>query len=289
MNLYIHPNCEDQLQQELDRRNEELKNQLLEIIYWADNNSERSKQVAIGPSEIGQDCDQRVARTLAGMPQVNNRFDPWAGIVGTSIHSWLQTAVDNYLAGHILENVNGQTAGLRWVTETKVHANEFISGSSDLYTGDVVDYKSADADKIKVMRAKGREAIPPHYLVQGHIYGLGNVRAGRSVRDIVLVFVPRNGLIKNMYLYREPYDENIAFAAIDRLYRLVDEMNAEGLPDGGDWNVIARNPSGDCWYCPFYVERSAETGADALGCSGNSKTSEERRTKEIEKFSKGLI
>ena len=287
MGLGIHPNCEDVLQRELERRNEELKNQLLEIIRWADDNSERSKQIAIGPSEIGHDCDQRVARILAGMPQVNNRFDPWAGIVGTSIHSWLQMAVDNYLAEHII--TIGGVNGPRWVTETRVSANEFISGSSDLYTGDVVDYKSSTADKIKVMRTKGREVIAPHYIVQGHIYGLGNIRAGRKVRDIVLVFVPRDGLIKNMYLYREPYDENIAFAAIDRLYRLVDELNAAGLPDGGDWNKIARNPSGDCWYCPFYVERSAEEGADALGCPGNSKTGEERRAAEIEKFGKGLI
>ncbi len=287
MNLSIHPNCEFQEEQELERRNDELRNQLLEIIHWADENSERSKQLAIGPSEIGLDCDQRVARILAGMPQINNRFDPWAGIVGTSIHSWMKEAVDKYLDQHIIP-INGDL-DRRWLTETRVHANEFISGSSDLYNGDVVDYKSAAAEKIKLMWKKGREAIAPHYLVQGHIYGLGNKRAGRPVRDIVLVFVPRNGLIKDMYLYREPYNEQIALDAINRLYRLADEMTAAGLPESGDWNAIARTPSGDCWYCPFYVERSAEEGPDAVGCPGNSKTGEERREKEIAKFTDGLI
>jgi hypothetical protein len=287
MNLFVHPNCEDQLGQEMERRNEELKSQLLEIIHWADSNSDRSQQLAIGPSEIGLDCDQRVARILAGMPQTNGRFDPWAGIVGTSIHAWLRTAVDNYLAEHVADAFHRD--GIQWLTETRVHPNEFISGSSDLYTGDVVDYKSAASDKIKLMRNKGREAIQPQYLVQGHIYGLGNVRAGRPVRDIVLVFVPRNGLIKDMYIYREPYDENIAFAAIDRLYRLVDELTAAGLPDNGDWDAIKRNPSQDCWYCSFYVERSAEEGPDAVGCPGNSKTGEERREREIKKFTEGLM
>jgi len=287
MNMFIHPICLDARSRELEERNEELKRQLLEIIYWADRNSERSRQLAIGPSEIGLDCDQRVARIIAGMPQINDRFDPWAGIVGTSIHSWLRMAVDNYLAEHIVPigDVNGPT----WITEAKVHADEFISGSSDLYTGDVVDYKSAASDKIKAMRTKGREAIPAQYLVQGHIYGLGNKRAGRTVRDIVLVFVPRNGLIKDMYLYREPYSENIAFAAIDRIYRLVDDLNAADLPDSEDWGNISRNPSGDCWYCPFYVERPAEMGPDAIGCPGNSKSLEERTVKSIEKFTEGLV
>src|SRR6185369_9665685 len=102
--LLVHPLCADQHERELKERNEELKAQLLEIITWADQNSTRSQQLAIGPSEIGNTCDQRIARTLAALPQVNFRFDPWAGIVGTSIHSWIQKAVDRYLEHHILEN-----------------------------------------------------------------------------------------------------------------------------------------------------------------------------------------
>jgi len=280
MDLHIHPHCADAYEEELERRNQELRTTLLEIITWADDNAPRSKQVAIGPSEVGLDCDQRVARILAGMPQVNKRFDPWAGIVGTAIHSWLQQAVDRYLD-------DGYTKLDHWLTETRVTPAEFLSGSSDLYNGDVVDYKSAASEKIREMRTKGISAIQPHYRVQGHIYGLGQENAGRKVRDIVLVFVPRNGLIKDMFLWREPYDVNVALKAIDRVYRLVDELTAAGLPDGGDWNAIARNPTGDCWYCPFH--NTNLQFPDCTGCPGESKTLEEKQAKADERFNKGIF
>jgi hypothetical protein len=283
MGLQVHPLCADHHEQEIKERNEELRAQLLEIITWADRNSARSQQLAIGPSEIGNTCDQRMARTLAAMPQVNFRFDPWAGIVGTSIHSWMQKAVDRYLEHHILENVNGQTAGLRWVTETRVHADDVISGSSDLYTGDVVDYKSAAADKIKKMSLGDISLIPMHYRVQGHIYGLGNVRAGRKVRDIVLVFLPRNGLITNMFIHREPYDELIAFKALDRMYAIVDQMNELQLPErAANWPQISKEPGPGCWYCPFFKPGTKDDLPDATGCPGNTdaKTNMEKSLKE---------
>jgi hypothetical protein len=265
----------------LEKRSEELKAQLMEIIDWADRNSARSQQIAIGPSEIGQECDQRVARVLAGMPQINERFDPWAGIVGTAIHLWMQNAVGQYmLTGNVKD----------WLTEVRVHADDLISGSSDLYAnGDVVDYKSSSIEKIKLMRTKGTEAIPPHYRVQGQIYGLGQDRAGRTVRDIVLVFMPRNGLIKDMYIWREPYDPEVGLAALDRMYRLADELIAADLPDSGRWSAIRMMPSNDCWYCPFYVDRAIEDGPDVIGCPGNNKTGEERLAKTMSSFLDGLI
>lgn len=280
-----HPHCKHQLERQMEERNEELKSQLLEIINWADRNSDRSQQLAIGPSEIGTSCDQRLARTLAAMPQVNFRFDPWAGIVGTGIHSWMENAVKRYLQHHALENLNGQTAGLRWFTETRVHADELISGSSDLYTGDVVDYKSAAADKIKKMALGDISLIPDQYRIQGHIYGLGNRRAGRQVRDIVLVFLPRNGLIKNMFIHREPYNEVTAFKALDRMYAIVDQMNELQLPERSiNWPEIPLDAGPGCWYCPFFKPGTEGDKPDGTGCPGNTtaETNMEKSLKEWE-------
>jgi hypothetical protein len=287
MNLLIHPACADQQERQLQERNDELKAQLLEIIHWADRNSPRSKQLAIGPSEIGQECDQRVARILAGMPQVNFRFDPWAGIVGTAIHSWMKDAVDRYLEVHIVPR--GDLNGPSWMTETRVHADDVISGNSDLFTGDVVDYKSAPSDKIKKMREGDTSLISTDRRIQGHIYGLGNVRAGRKVRDIVLVFLPRNGLIKDMYLHREPYDEVIAFKALDRMYKLVDELNAAELPEKPEnWSRIAVSPGSGCWYCPFFKAGVAGDKPSQFGCPGNSGTAEQNMEKSLKEWN-GLI
>lgn len=280
-----HPGCIGKHEKMMTERNEELKSQLLEIITWTDRNSPRSQQLAIGPSEIGQECDQRVARTLAGMPQVNFRFDPWAGIVGTAIHSWMENATNRFFEA----NPSLDWPGPRWVTETRVHADDVISGKSDLYTGDVVDLKSAASDKIKKMREGDTSLIPMQYRIQGHIYGLGNVRASRKVRDIVLVFLPRNGLIKDMYLHREPYDEVIAFQALDRMYRLIDELNAAELPEKAEnWSRIPMSPGSGCWYCPFFVSRNAEQGPDATGCPGNSGTASELADKSLKEW-EGLL
>lgn len=290
-----HPSCIGKHEKMMIERNEELKSQLLEIITWADRNSPRSQQLAIGPSEIGQECDQRVARTLAGMPQVNFRFDPWAGIVGTGIHSWMENAVKRYLASLDADTLRDSPLNL-WITENRVAADDVISGSSDLFVaidnlggGDVVDYKSAASDKIKKMREGDTSLIPMQYRIQGHIYGLGNVRAGRKVRDIVLVFLPRNGLIKDMHLHREPYDEVIAFQALDRMYRLIDELNAAGLPEKPEnWSRIPMTAGSGCWYCPFFVSRNAEQGPDATGCPGNSGTASELADKSLKEW-EGLL
>lgn len=55
-----------------------LKRQLIGIIKWADRNSARSLQKSIGPSEMGDPCDHRVGYRVAEVPEVNDKFDPWA-------------------------------------------------------------------------------------------------------------------------------------------------------------------------------------------------------------------
>jgi len=135
----------------------------------------------------------------------------------------------------------------------------------------LLTHNSAAADKIKKMSLGDISLIPMSYRVQGHIYGLGNIRAGRRVRDIVLVFLPRNGLITNMFIHREPYNELIAFKALDRMYTIVDRMNELQLPErAANWPQIAKDAGPGCWYCPFFKPGTKDDLPDATGCPGNT-------------------
>jgi hypothetical protein len=235
-----------------------LRDELMGMILWADANSERSLQQAIGPSEIGHECDRRIAYRLLETKPCNNNRDPWPAIVGTAVHAWLEKAVNSYQAAH-----GGAALTFPWVTETTVQPDAIIEGHCDLYRpGLVVDWKTAGPDVIKKIR---RASAPPaSYRTQVHVYGYGHVRAGRPVDHVALVFLPRSGWLDGMYVWREPYDEAIAIAAIERVYAIGGKL-LQGLSGAN----IPATPGDHCGFCPWFrYDSVAGVGADEYGCTG---------------------
>jgi hypothetical protein len=258
-----HPSCEQVFGDPVgqDPFSAALKQELTDIILWAENNSPRSLQMAVGPSELGDPCDRRLAYRIAGIQTFNNLMDPWPAIVGTAIHSWTEESVNRYM----------NTTGTRdWLTEVGLRPDPMVKGRSDLYkisTGTVVDLKTAGTDVFRKIKKIGP---PEGYKVQVQIYGLGHVRAGRPVNNVALVFVPRAGWISDMYVWQEPYKEEVALAALARLYdlggRLI-EMDIEN--NGHRYQQIDPVPGDGCAYCPFFVRASEpDVGASQLGCPG---------------------
>jgi hypothetical protein len=98
----------------------------------------RSVQRHLGPSELGHPCDRQVVAKMAGAKVTNNVADPWAAVVGTSIHAFLAGAFDWD---------NQHNAYLRWLTEARVTPDpgpDEHPGTADLYdtfTRSVVDHK----------------------------------------------------------------------------------------------------------------------------------------------------
>lgn len=280
--IKYHIMCDPQI--EMDRRNDELKQHLTNVVLWVEEHSPRSQQVEIGPSEMGNPCDQRIARTLAGMPRTNFRIDPWPAIVGTAVHKWLERAVGVYS-----EHYPDGTPVRKWQTEVELLLDGIIPAHSDLYTHefDVVDYKTTSPDIHRKIKKDGPQ---PWYVVQGHLYGYGHRAAGRPVRDIVLAFLPRAGWLRDMYLWREPYNEQIALDAIERVYWLGNEAIRLGVLEAPvNWAQIQVTPGEHCWSCPFYVNRPAEQLPDGEGCPGTSVSGSEMEAAELKRFGKGLI
>jgi PD-(D/E)XK nuclease superfamily protein len=247
----------------------ELLAELTDVIRWTDNNSARSVQTAIGPSELGSLCDRKIAYRLANVPEANWWSDPLPAIVGTAVHHWLENAINEFSRAHFMD---------RWMTEITVQPDPMVKGHVDLYDAQlaaVIDWKTVSPTKLKAWKADGP---PEHYKDQVNLYGRGIMNAGLAVARVVLVAVPRSGWLKDMQIWVDDYRPERAQACLDRMYGIANTMIAAG--DDLAFEDIPAAPDSGCSYCPWY--RGGDRKADMSGCSGNIAASRA-------KYGKGLV
>jgi len=252
---------------------------LRNILIDFDANSARSRQVAIGPSEICVPCDRRLAYRIIGAPQHSDGRVPWAPMIGTAVHALIAEAL------HV-DNIATMGAGAqkqRWLVEERVHPDPSISGSCDAYDTDtdtVVDWKVVGPTRLDMYRRKGPG---PQYEGQIQIYGRGWQRAGLTPRWVRIVFLPRSTDFDEAYEWTAPYSRVAADAALDRLFRLMVLVKDLGLAQQPSmWGAVPASPDRACVWCPYHRRGAA---ADASGCPGDV-AADARRT---EKFTEGLI
>jgi hypothetical protein len=238
-----------------------LKFELSEIILWADRHSERSLQGPPGPSELGDPCDRKLGMKIAGLQKVNMSMDPWAAIVGTAVHKWIETAVLAFQAAGM---------GSDWLTEQTIQIDPMIQGHADLYhipsqrVVDVKTYGSTMAAKLK----KGE--VPEGYFKQLQLYGMGYENSGIPVKQVSLYFVPRAGWLSDAKIFTYPYDRSVAQAALDRMYGLAYRlMELDIVNQPQRWLEVPATPSGQgCTYCPFFRPSEMDIGPSDNGCPG---------------------
>lgn len=245
-----------------DPFNDRLKQELIEVILWAEREAPRSKQLRIGPSEVGHPCDRHLAYKLAGVEHINIAFDPWPATVGTAVHAWLERAFNAYQDEFLIPLEQ------RWFTETTLLIDDWIEGHADLYrNGTVIDWKTAGPD---VMRKVRKEGPPTHYIIQAQIYGLGFERLGLPVERVVLAFLPRSGWLGNMYVWSAPYSRELAEAALGRVLSIAQaavDMDVSNQPHR--WNQLPAMTTDMCGWCPWFNSlRTLEDGASDKGCPG---------------------
>jgi hypothetical protein len=209
--------------------------EILDELRRAMNDTPRSLQTTIGPSEYGNPCAKALIHALNGDKQPPNTH-AWKARVGTAIHSQCE-AVFN-------------TMPWRYVTETRVTIGyidgEPIIGSCDLYdtaAGIVWDYKTkADDAACKIAARKGPDA---RGRAQMHGYGRGFVGHGETLNYVGQIYLPRNGSLDNATWYAEPYDETIVIAALERATGLAQLIKAFGV----DAAIAGQTPCG-AYLCP---------------------------------------
>lgn len=231
---------------------EAIARDLDEVILWGHNQSPRSRQLMIGPSELGDACDRKLAYRIAGIAPVNDRLDPWPAWVGTAVHQRLETVINAFQA---------EAGSTRWLCEQEVYPDDLVVGHCDLYdleTESVWDFKTASTDNLRKFRKEGPLTS---YRVQVNLYGLGVSRAGRKVRRVGLVAFPRSGWLSGKWIWSEPYNEDIAKAALSRMYSIADQVLELGLDQRPEQAMaIEPTPSQLCSFCEFYTPNPAGAG-----------------------------
>lgn len=233
------------------------------LIVWAHADAHpRHLQEAIGPSEIGEDCERRLLYRSLGLPPVNDTSDPWPSIVGIAVHSWLAEA---FRADNDRRDMAG--SHYRWIVERRVFMTDGISGTCDLYDvdeADVIDHKVLGATSMQYIK---RGEISRRYRTQVHLYGYGFERQNVAVRSVSLAAYPRGGMLSGLHMWTERYSRTYAEDAMDRHSRLVAAATILQLDTPGNplWAMIPALPTPRCGYCPFFRPGAPP---DTSGCPG---------------------
>lgn len=218
-------------------------------------NAPRSKQKHIGPSEVGTPCIRRIGYRLLEVEPVNNP-DNWLTTIGTAVHTWL---ADAYLE----ENAKHHPA--RYLVEHRVEVADGLAGSVDLYDVErklVMDWKVVGDNSLRKYRSQGPG---DQYRTQVHLYGLGFKNKGYDVEHVAICFLPRGGSLRGLHIWSEPFNEEVARAALDRLSLAKEVTTVAGR------QALPLLPATDahCNYCPFFLPASTDL---STGCPGPSPT-----------------
>lgn len=225
-----------------------LASWVAEIILDHEHDRPRSRQMSIGPSAVGNSCDRALAFDLASVEAVNFP-DPLKAYVGTGLHSMLEAAV----------RLRDRETG-RYLVEHEV-TYRGITGKVDLFdrlTGRAIDWKSKELSKINRLRGK---AMSHEYLVQQQIYAAGLRAQGENVKSVSLVFIPVNGLLRDILTQTVPVDVEVADRAIDRLEGISNQLMDVGMEPRG----ITAYPNALCPWCSHYAPDSP---LSARSCPG---------------------
>ena len=242
MNLFVSPGDDAS----------RLAAELRSIIFNHSANAPRSLQQSLGLSEVGEPCIRKIGYKLMAWEKTNKVTDPWAAISGTAIHAWLADAFGSFPD--------------RFLVEHQVTAAPGFAGTCDLFdiaNGVVIDHKCVGATSMKVRKSDGMTSTQR---VQVNLYGLGLENAGYTVNKVALAFYPLGGRLDGLHTIVEPYDRELALAAIERIKTTQDivwQLDPEKNP--GAWDVLPKTTSRMCLYCPWFLPNSTDP---SVGCSG---------------------
>jgi hypothetical protein len=228
--------------------------ELADVVRAHESSRPRSLQTSIGPSEAGAACSRRLAYKMLGVDRVNTDSDPWAAIIGTSVHAWLDAA---FLAE------NDRTEQERWLCDIKVELPTYMRGSVDLYdkkTATVIDHKVLGLTSLKKFKADGPSNL---YRTQVHLYACGLRMQGANVQNVAIAAWSRTGYLRDAAWWTEPYDEQVVeecLARIDALRTTTNLLGVGALP-------LIPTADGPCSWCPYYLPAST-TIED--GCPGHA-------------------
>jgi hypothetical protein len=208
----------------------------------SDNERSRSKQTAIGVSQLGG-CRRKVWHQIQGHEGTNSTLR-LASIMGTAIHE----AIENSLS-------NSVTA----LYEHRVEIEGYPPATIDFYdpeTKAVWDWKTITLKNVPYFQSQQKKW-------QVMVYAYLLTLDGFEVETVNLLGIPRDGNENDLIAWSMPYDESVALEALAWLKDLEARTEAPAAEMSG---VFCRD------YCPFFGDLcggipkdfSGEPIADAL-------------------------
>jgi Domain of unknown function DUF83 len=174
----------------------EIQEFLIDALQKADKARDRSNQVEIGPSQIG-DCRPKVWLQLQGKEGTNKTLKLPA-LMGTAIHHEIERAI------HRLD-----AFGEKFMLETEVEYNG-LKGHVDLFipeSGALVDWKTTKTKNLAYFPNQQQRW-------QVHLYGLLLTKNGHTVKTVSLFGIPRDGDERHIKVHTEEWSEEIAEQAL---------------------------------------------------------------------------
>ena len=217
-----------------------VKDFLVNILHAKDNSRARSKQTQVGPSELGG-CRRKVWYRLNAQPETNENELKLAAIMGTAIHSAIESAINHADPKHE-----------KYVVEQEVEYGN-MKAHIDLWipeTGDVVDWKTVKKSNLSYF-----PSTQQRWQVQVYGYLLDKSGKGKPT-NVNLVAIARDGDERDIKVHSEPYDPSIAEEALNWLAAIKETTEAP-------------EPERDESYCKFYCKYYDPSGE--LGCIGLKK------------------
>lgn len=150
--------------------------------------SARSKQRAIGPSELGG-CKRKTWHRLEGTRTTNPSTNSLAASLGTAIHTWIE------------DTLRGNP---RFLLETEVERDGIMGHVDcfDLENLEVIDWKTTTKNSIPYFPSESQRW-------QVQVYGW-LMSQTYDVKSVSLVAIPREGGDMDIVTHTEPYDESLA-------------------------------------------------------------------------------
>lgn len=216
-----------------------IAEELVKILTQASKGSARSKQVRIGPSEIGG-CARKTWLKLHNAPRTNPDTVALSAVWGTAIHSFIESAFHKQ-----------DPFGDKYVLEAEWIAGDLM-GHVDLYdveNQEVVDWKTTTKKNL------GSNFPSQQQRWQVQLYGYLMVANGKPVKNVTLVGIARDGDERHVVSHTEPYDSTIAEEALNWL-KSVKETDVAPQPE---------KPARFCRdYCGFF-DATGEIGCPSSG------------------------
>lgn len=225
----------------------------------------RSRQIELGPSEIGHECPRWLAYRLAGVPPTGTEPVPWRQRIGTLVHD----DIDDHAHR---DNAEREAAGQppRWLTGIRVNVGDLYPGRPIVGTLDVLDLLTATVLDAKVpgataMRTYGPgKPEKPSYRTQVQLYGRGVMRAGFLPAHVGVLRVSPARELAQFVVKTEPFDARIAEDALARagaIARMVDQLGARAAE-------LTPPTEAHCSRCPWFRPGSADLSTGCPGAPG---------------------